>query len=82
MWSPGQIRIKSWFDAATPEAKLDVIRVQQDDGNVYEMHVDLHFDVLVQAMAGFAPPASVGAIDSSLNDEYQAAWMLATPLAA
>jgi Ca2+-binding RTX toxin-like protein len=78
----GDIRIKGWFDAANPEAKLDVIRVQQDDGSVYETHVDLHFDALVQAMAGFTPPASVGTINSSLNDEYQAAWMLTTPMAA
>lgn len=78
----GDIRIKDWFNAANPEAKLDVIRVQQDDGSVYETQVDLHFDALVQAMAGFAPPASIGAIDSSLSDEYQAAWMLATPMAA
>lgn len=78
----GDIRIKDWFNAANPEAKLDVIRVQQDDGSVYETQVDLHFDALVQAMAVFAPPASIGAIDSSLNDEYQAAWMLATPMAA
>ncbi len=78
----GEIRIKNWFDASNPEAKLDVIRVQQDDGNIYEAYVGAHFDALVQAMAGFAPPASVGAIDSSLADEYQAVWTLTTPMAA
>ena len=79
---PGEIRIKDWFDAANPGARLDVIRVQQDDGRVYEAHVSANFDALVQAMAGFAPPLGVGAIDNSLADEYQAAWTLATPMAA
>lgn len=80
---PGEIRIKDWFDAANPEARPDVIRVQQDDGRVYEAHVGANFDCLVQAMAGFAPPLGVGAIDNSLADEYQAAWgTLANPMAA
>jgi Ca2+-binding RTX toxin-like protein len=79
---PGEIRIRDWFDAANPEARLDVIRVQQDDGSIYEAQVNAQFDALVQAMAGFAPPPSVGAISSSLTDEYQAAWTLVTPMAA
>jgi Ca2+-binding RTX toxin-like protein len=79
---PGEIRIKDWFDAANPEARLDVIRVQQDDGRIYEADVGANFDALVQAMAGFAPPTSVGAIDNLLADEYQATWTLATPMAA
>ncbi|HSC74691.1 MAG TPA: hypothetical protein VLB90_00455 [Pseudomonadales bacterium] len=78
----GEIRIKDWFDATNPEARLDIIRVQQDNGNVYETQVDVYFDALVQAMAGFAPPASIGTIDASLADEYQAAWSLVAPMAA
>jgi Ca2+-binding RTX toxin-like protein len=80
---PGDIRVKDWFDAANPAAKLDVIRVVQDDGRVYEADIDTHFDALVQAMAAFSPPASIAEIDASLLiNEYQAAWHLTTPLAA
>ncbi len=78
----GEIRVQGWFDAANPEARLDVVRVQQDDGAVYEARMNAQFDNLVQAMAGFAPPASVASIDPSLADEYQAAWQLVTPAAA
>jgi Ca2+-binding RTX toxin-like protein len=79
---PGQICIKNWFDTSRPESKLDVIRVLQDDGNIYEARVDANFDALVQAMAGFSPPSNVAGIDNSLLDEYNAAWTLAMPAAA
>lgn len=80
---PGGIRVKDWFDAANPAARLDAIRVVQDDRQIYEANIDTRFDALVQAMAAFSPPASIAEIDAShLINEYQAAWHLTTPLAA
>jgi Ca2+-binding RTX toxin-like protein len=78
----GEIRIKEWFNESNNEAKLDVIRVMQDDGSVYQAQVNASFDALVQAMAMFSPPASVAEINLSLTDEFQAAWTLAAPAAA
>ena len=93
-YEDGEIRIKNWYVDTDTETegfqngegagRLDVIRVNEESGNVYQLNDAGSIDLLVQAMAEFAtPPASVAvaAESSNLNNAYDNAWTLAVPAA-
>ena len=89
----GEICIRDWYAEiddgsgvinTVGEGRLDAIQVKQDDGAILMADTNSEaFEMLVQAMAQFgSKPAAVTDVVASLQDEYSAAWQLATPQAA